>query len=42
MTQFKNRSVLVVGGTGFIGTNLIEKLLSLGSKITCLSLKKKK
>jgi nucleoside-diphosphate-sugar epimerase len=41
MTQFKNRSVLVVGGTGFIGTNLIEKLLSLGSKITCLSLKKK-
>ena len=41
MTQFKNRSVLVVGGTGFIGANLIEKLLSLGSKITCLSLKKK-
>jgi nucleoside-diphosphate-sugar epimerase len=41
MIQFKNRSILVVGGTGFIGANLIEKLLSLGSKITCLSLKKK-
>ena len=38
MAQFKNRSILVVGGTGFIGTNLVKKLLKLGSKVTTLSL----
>ena len=42
MAQFKNRSILVVGGTGFIGTNLVKKLLKLGSKVTTLSLKRKK
>tara|TARA_Y100000590_G_scaffold31736_2_gene35088 strand:+ start:1206 stop:2132 length:927 start_codon:yes stop_codon:yes gene_type:complete len=41
MRQFKNSSILVVGGTGFIGINLVKKLLKLGAKITCLSLKKK-
>jgi len=42
MVKFKNSSILVVGGTGFIGTNLVKKLLKLGAKVTCLSLKKKK
>ena len=42
MLQLKNCSILVVGGTGFIGINLVKKLLKLGSKVTCLSLKKKR
>ena len=41
MVQLKNSSILVIGGTGFIGTNLVKKLLKLGSKVTCISLKKK-
>ena len=40
MRQFNNSSIVVVGGTGFIGINLVKKLLKLGAKITCLSLKK--
>ena len=42
MQQLKNKSILIVGGTGFIGTNLVKKLLKLGLKVTCLSLKNKK
>lgn len=30
---FKNKNVLVAGGTGFIGSNLVTKLLSLGANI---------
>ena len=42
MFQLKNSSILVVGGTGFIGINLVKRLLTLGAKVTCLSLKRKK
>lgn len=31
--MFKNTDVLVAGGTGFIGTNLIIRLISLGAKV---------
>ena len=41
MFQFKNRSILVIGGTGFIGINLVKNFLVLGAKVTCLSLIKK-
>ena len=41
MLQFKNSSILVIGGTGFIGTNLVKRFLKFGAKVTCLSLKKK-
>jgi len=41
MKQLKNSSILVIGGTGFIGVNLVKKLLKIGSKVTCISLKNK-
>ena len=33
MFQLKNSSILVVGGTGFIGINLVKKLLKVGAKV---------
>ena len=36
---FKDKKVLVAGGAGFIGTNLIIKLLSLGAKVRAADIK---
>lgn len=34
--EFSNKSVLVTGGAGFIGSNLCENLLEKGNKVICL------
>ena len=35
---FKNKKILITGGTGLIGRQLVNILLSYGSKITVVSL----
>ena len=32
-TYYKNKKIIVTGGAGFIGSNLVEKLVELGAKI---------
>lgn len=37
MTDFwKQKKVLVIGGTGFIGSHIVEKLVTLGAKVSIL------
>ena len=33
----KNSKILVAGGSGFIGTNLIKELMSLGNEVISIS-----
>jgi GDP-L-fucose synthase len=42
MNFYKNKKVLVTGGTGLIGTPLVKMLLKLGSKVTVVSLDENK
>ncbi|MBT6755426.1 MAG: NAD-dependent epimerase/dehydratase family protein, partial [Gammaproteobacteria bacterium] len=37
---FKDKNILVTGGTGLIGRPLVEKLVSLEAKVTVVSLDK--
>ena len=34
--ELSNKTILVTGGAGFIGSNLCEELLRLGNKVVCL------
>jgi len=38
MNYYKNKSVLVTGGTGLIGRPLVEMLVELGATVTVVSL----
>jgi UDP-N-acetylglucosamine 4-epimerase len=34
--SLENKKVLITGGAGFIGSNIIEYLLNKNNKVTCL------
>ena len=34
--ELSNKTILVTGGAGFIGSNLCETLLEKGNKVVCL------
>ncbi|MFC1789587.1 NAD-dependent epimerase/dehydratase family protein [Patescibacteria group bacterium] len=36
---FKNKKVLIAGGAGFVGTNLVKGLLSLGAKVRAVDIR---
>ena len=40
MSFFKDKNVLVTGGTGLIGMPLVRKLVDLGANLTVVSLDK--
>ena len=37
--EFKDRRVLVTGGAGVIGQELVQKLVSAGAYVTCMDIK---
>ena len=37
---FKNKKVIITGGTGLIGRSVVKKLCDFGSKVTVVSLDK--